>query len=427
MAEFIGTEQITAMSVGATAVTAMYFGSEMVYSGSSGSSGVEYVGFIYEADSEGFTLEHRLDTGIAHTASTMTIEIEYFGISNWDTYSDRIVGYAPDDPGCLGDDNDFRVFACMMGAFDYLDERDEESFFQNNKRIGAGYQRLVIGDGYCYDKIAERNAYELNVKGEVPSPGCHIYVDVSYNKVRRVIIRDGNTVLFDGRAAKDGSTIGLYDSVSQRMITNTAVTMTYDEGYEIVKSIETDGACWFDTNILPDETQFGTVTEMYLQVLDNNIANCGFIGTANSTNDNSTYQITRNGSSNYFKAKVGNGEDNSFEYSLSTTEGLLLFSIWALYYTEDDGYAELSSADVLPCNYSLYIGGVHNPDYANSNYMGCKAKFNNVKIWKDDGSGMPLWVDFVPAVNGNKVGFWDIISGDFIENLGTGTAVAHNW
>lgn len=164
---------------------------------------------------------HCIDTGVPHTTSTTTVRIKY---TPKDTYSDRMVGYFPSDSGCSGDDNDFRIFSYSGGSFDYKTSRQSNiGVFNQNT-----YYDLTIGDNFVYDNINETYLYQGSTVGSVPSQGCHIFVDVSTLYVDEVIITDGNTTLFDGKAAYDSNGhIGLYDTVSDTMKYNPNLTMTY--------------------------------------------------------------------------------------------------------------------------------------------------------------------------------------------------------
>lgn len=179
----------------------------------------EQVSYIYATDHSNYVQANHIDTGIEHTASTMTAEIEYYGL---DGNSDRMVGYQEGDSGCISDNNDFRVFGYMNGTFDYMTYR------QGLGSINQGYQHLTIGDCYCYDNQTNQYLCQGTTVGSVPSPNCHILVDVSLIKVKSVKIMGGNTVLFDGVAAKLGNDIGIFDRVSGQLKYNSNVPMSYD-------------------------------------------------------------------------------------------------------------------------------------------------------------------------------------------------------
>ena len=216
----------TVVSLTATTQTATTTGSvEVVSTSYSASVSANYmiyqpVSYVYATTHNGYVQANHIDTGIEHTASTMTIEIEYYGLGN---FSDRMVGYSTGDAGCSSDNNDFRLFGYQGGTFDYMNYR---SAFGGG--IYNGYHHFTIGDCFCYDN--ENNVYKCQSTaiGSIPSPNCHILVDVSYIKVKSVKIMDGNTVLFDGVAATLEGQAGIYDKVSGTLKYNSNVPMSYD-------------------------------------------------------------------------------------------------------------------------------------------------------------------------------------------------------
>lgn len=180
----------------------------------------EQVSYVYATTHNSYVQANHIDTGIEHTASTMTIEFEYYGLGG---NSDRMVGYQQGDSGCSSDSKDFRLFGYSNGAFDYMNYRSGFGSSYN-----SGYHHCTIGDCFCYDNELEAYKCQGTTVGNVPSPNCHILVDVSLIKVKSVKIMDGNTVLFDGVAAKLGNDIGLFDRVSNTLIYNSNVPMSYD-------------------------------------------------------------------------------------------------------------------------------------------------------------------------------------------------------
>ena len=218
----------TTITLTTTAQTAATIGSIVVTSANyEASASCQYnvyneMAYIYEPNQSSFNLSHSIDTGIAHTASTMDIEIEYQGMGSG-SFSDRMVGYAQNDPGCTSDNNDFRVFGYSNGTYDYKTFRN---WLGGN--INSGNYHFRIGDCYCYDIDNEVYKCQGTAFNTVPSPNCHIYVDVSRIKVKSVKIKDGNTVLFDGVAAELGGQYGLWDRVGSQLVTNTDITITGD-------------------------------------------------------------------------------------------------------------------------------------------------------------------------------------------------------
>ena len=178
---------------------------------------VELVNYVYE-NSGSYIQSHNLDTGIAHTASTMTVQLKYKARGG---NSDRMVGYQDGDVGCSSDSNDFRIFGYRDGTFDYKTGRWSTGTINAN---GQAYD-ITIGDGFCLDNTNQVYRVQQTATGVVPSPNCHIYVDMSYIKVKEIIIMDGNSVLYDGKAAKLGNDYGLFDTVSGEFLTSSDFTI----------------------------------------------------------------------------------------------------------------------------------------------------------------------------------------------------------
>lgn len=184
-----------------------------------------YVAWVTQAGDTGsnWNTNNSIDTGIAHTSSTMSVRVKYIVK---DTYSDRIVGYQQGNGLCSSDSNDFRIFSYSSGSFDMWSDRHSSLHVFDS----AQEYDLTMGDNYVYNNINSTYLYQGNAYGSVPTPNCHIYVDVCALKLKEVIIKDGDTVLFDGKAAYDDDNhVGLYDEVSEQYVYNSNLTMTYGE------------------------------------------------------------------------------------------------------------------------------------------------------------------------------------------------------
>lgn len=176
------------------------------------------VDYIWE-DSTGYDRTHCLNTGIEHNDVNTYVEIKYIARGS---NSDRMVGYQPGDSGCTGDDADYRIFGFQNGTFDYANGRSSTSKVLNI--VDEEYD-IIIGRGTCFDNTTQTLIANLPYGDTVPSPGCPIYVDVSLIKVKEVKIVIGTTVLFDGIAAYKNGEYGLYDLVSQQLITNSNISI----------------------------------------------------------------------------------------------------------------------------------------------------------------------------------------------------------
>ena len=269
--------------------------------------------YIYEANSTGYQQAHHLDTGIAHTASTMSVEIEYFGLGG---NSDRMVGYQQGDSGCTSDGTDFRVFGFSTGTFDYMTYRNS---FGN---IHQGYQHLTIGDCYCYNNQTSQYLCQGSAVGSVPSPNCHILVDVSLIKVKSVKIKDGNNVLFDGVAAELGGIYGLYDRVGGQLITNYGISLTGDT---LPVPTPTGGTRTIGISNIPTPPfgNNGTAGRTDVSITDEN-ENYAFLSlTYQDPDDETSYEeniatiegFTASYASGYFEVEGEWGDDITIEYT----------------------------------------------------------------------------------------------------------------
>lgn len=179
--------------------------------------------------------------------------------------------------------------------------------------------------------------------------------------------------------------------------------------------IETDGACWFDTNIVPD---VNTKVEMVIAPLDSSISWCGFIGAQNSDDDVSTFQIRRYDNENEWAVKIG--EQQLTPYYAEGTGHTYHISL-DRYGFEQDGvnYSFEGNLGMTACNYTIYISAIHNPEWQ-GHYRAGKAQIGEIKIYQND-----IMVAYlIPADNNGTLGFYDTIAAAFRGNLGNGTPVA---
>lgn len=188
---------------------------------------VESITMDNECQEGYWIIENRIDTGIPHEYSTMTVRVKYKTKCD---YCDRIAGYVGGDPMCFEDEHDFRVLSDSDGTYDYDDYRSPSGLGIFGEDT---YYDITIGDCFVYDNINEQFIVNEAPRDVVPTEGCHIYADVSAIYLYEVIIEDGNTTLFDGLAAYDSEGhIGLYDTVNNTMCYNPIIPMTYTQKNE---------------------------------------------------------------------------------------------------------------------------------------------------------------------------------------------------
>lgn len=208
---------------------------------------MQYVEYIYE-NANNYAQTHCINTGILHTASTMSVRLKYYSRGG---NSDRMAGYQEGDTGCSSDSNDFRIFGYQNGTFDYKSIRQRIGTINTNNTL----YDITFGDCYAYDNINETYLYTGSPTGEIPSQNCPIYVDVSLIKVVSISIYDGNNLLYEGKAALNNGVYGLYDSVGHTFATNNDITIN---GGAILSSID----------VVPSKTSLADTGETINIVVD---------------------------------------------------------------------------------------------------------------------------------------------------------------
>lgn len=189
---------------------------------------------------------------------------------------------------------------------------------------------------------------------------------------------------------------------------------------QYIEYVQTDGACWFDTGIIPD---LSTKVELALTpITQRNYPWLVFIGAQNNDDSSDTFQIRRNNKNNNFEPKVDSQYTN-VDYTQDTRYELSLDK--DNFVVNGDSYS-IGATSMDACNYTLFISAVHNPIWETGSngsgvpYRASSAKFEEIKIYKNN----VLVGDFRPANNNGSIGFYDTISQTFKANLGTGTPVA---
>ena len=165
-----------------------------------------------------------IDTGI-FAQDDCEIRVAYQGA---DVTVDRIVGFSQE--GSAGDDDDFRIFYYSNGTFDWGTERQSNIAGSIGGFIGSGVDYdITMGNGWVYDNLTSSYLYQGSTS--TYNHNCSIRVDVGGQKVKSLQIKNGGIVVFDAFAALDNSNnvIGLFDTVSDTMFTNSSLNLTYGE------------------------------------------------------------------------------------------------------------------------------------------------------------------------------------------------------
>lgn len=189
---------------------------------------ITYLDYITEDywDNSAWVASSKIDTGIIMNDPSITVRIKYkpkYTVHDTWTFCDRICGYMGGDYGTL--DNGLRIFGFSGGTFDSASGRRTRLNFTTPDQL----YDLTFDKDSLYDNINQR--WLVNSTGEISIPlpsNSHIFVDVNWTYVKELTINNGNTVLFNGLAAKDEQGhIGLYDTVSQTLKYNPDIVM-YD-------------------------------------------------------------------------------------------------------------------------------------------------------------------------------------------------------
>lgn len=171
-----------------------------------------------------------IDTGI-FAQDDCEIRVAYQGA---DVDVDRIVGFSQE--GSAGDNDDFRIFYYNNGSFDWGSQRQSNIAGGIGSFIGSGVDYdITMGNGWVYNNLTSLYLYQGSTS--TYNHNCSIRVDVGGQKVKSLQIKNGGIVVFDAFAALDNSddVIGLFDTVSDTMFTNSSLNLTYGE---IISSIK---------------------------------------------------------------------------------------------------------------------------------------------------------------------------------------------
>lgn len=182
---------------------------------------IKHVDYIWNTTSfPTWNKNNIIDTGI-FAESDCEIRVAYQGAG---ASVDRIVGFSQESTA--GDNDDFRIFHYSNGSFDWGGQRVSNlGGFTSN---GVDYD-ITMGNGWLYNNLTSSYIYQGSTA--TYNHNCTIRVDVGGQKVKSLQIKNGGVIVFDAFAVLDNSNnvVGLYDTVSDTMFTNTALTLTYGQ------------------------------------------------------------------------------------------------------------------------------------------------------------------------------------------------------
>ena len=173
-------------------------------------SSVTYYSYIHNQTVGTGDTNHRIDTGILPTTSTVF------------RFKGKFVGY---DQGGVwvgtqgsSDSNDYRFFYANSYYFDWNSGRLSGGKLNNGDIID-----VTCSNYRMYDNVNDRVISSGSTQNSVPQ--YNILVDVGSLWVKSLEIWDNGVLVFDGRAAELNGSVGLYDSVSGTLFTNSNLTI----------------------------------------------------------------------------------------------------------------------------------------------------------------------------------------------------------
>lgn len=179
---------------------------------------VIFVDYIHET-----TLKTNTDTAdmidtniIATTATTFRVKAMGKGYSNY--YIS--VGYKTNDT------EDYRLFCTSTLYFDINSERiisENWGGVYDGRYIDLTCRNYSVSSGNSQTPFMTGNTQTAITRPET------IKVDIGSWWLQSLEIWDGETKVFDGHAAVEDNVIGLYDSITESMFTNSAYTLTTED------------------------------------------------------------------------------------------------------------------------------------------------------------------------------------------------------
>ena len=186
---------------------------------------IKHVDYIWNTTSfPTWNQNSMIDTGV-FAQDDCEIRVAYQGAG---ADVDRIVGFSQESSA--GDDDDFRIFYYSDGTFDWGMERQSDIAGSIGGLIGSGVDYdITMGNGWVYNNLTSSYLYQGSTS--TYNHNCSIRVDVGGQKVKSLQIKNGGIVVFDAFAALDNSNniIGLFDTVTDTMFTNSSLNLTYGE------------------------------------------------------------------------------------------------------------------------------------------------------------------------------------------------------
>lgn len=170
-----------------------------------------------------------IDTGIYPTIDTV-FKVKYKPIATNDTC---VVGFAQNGTptGSGSDSNDYRLFdyaSLTQGTFDFNSSRINGNLTADTD----GYLYVEVGNNYIKDLNTGQTVTTGSTQSSMQTTTVPMYLDLSNSEqMHSLEIWEGQTKVYDGYAAHNGTDYGWYDAVG-----DTFTTQTYG-GYTITGAL----------------------------------------------------------------------------------------------------------------------------------------------------------------------------------------------
>ena len=215
-----------------------------------------YVGYIY-AQPMGSSNQY-IETGIYPTTAT-TMRIKFIG-KGFAT-SGKLLGfsYASEEPVWKDatDNTDYRFGTYPQYQKVFFDYNSQRIQLDNQQYFADGNESdLTFGNYYVYDNKLGTNIMTGTTQTTQATTTIPIMVDVTPVWLQSLEIWQGETKVFDGKAAIDDATghIGLFDDVTGQLVYNPDLNMGYGEVQKvdyICTNPLASGNLYIDTGIYP--------------------------------------------------------------------------------------------------------------------------------------------------------------------------------
>ena len=183
---------------------------------------------------------------------------------------------------------------------------------------------------------------------------------------------------------------------------------TLPAAYTQLEYLESSGTQWIDTHIVPNTTY-----AMQLDFQANYAQNAIYAGTRQAVATDNAFTIgSGNNGTRFYIAKGSSGNQTMQEFD-TDRHNVIISETGVIF---DDRQLPNAHDQVFQAETSIYLFACNSYD---ASQLRSAAKIYNAKIWKAD----LLLGDFVPARRNsdNVLGMYDMVTGTFFTNAGTGT------